>query len=211
MGEERPSREEVLSRLLSQRLFFILRSRDPAWIRETAAAIWDAGGRAVEVTLDSVGAFDAIRALEETIPPGCVLGAGTFRHPEEAAVAWDAGARFVVSPVASRELAEAAAEAGLVAVLGAATPTEIWNAWTWGSDLVKVFPAGSPAAIRRMAAPLSGVPLVAVGGVTVANAAAFLDAGCVAVALGASFFDEVAREAGGDLGAAVRAAIRATA
>lgn len=182
------SRENFLETLHAQRVLFILRGKDPAWLLETAQQVWRAGARLLEVTLDSTDALSVIAALEGQRPVGCVLGAGTVCQPGQVLEAQAAGASFIVSPIATPELARTARDTGLVSMLGAATPTEIWNAWSWGSDLVKVFPAGSPAGFRRMCTPLAQIPLVAVGGVTPENAREFLDAGCVAVALGGAFF-----------------------
>jgi 2-dehydro-3-deoxyphosphogluconate aldolase/(4S)-4-hydroxy-2-oxoglutarate aldolase len=105
---------------------------------------------------------------------------------------------------------ERALELGVPAVPGALTPTEIEAAWGMGAALVKLFPGalGGPAYVRDVLAPLSDVPLVVTGGVTAANARAFLDAGAVAVGVGGALIgaDDVAAEA-----RAVVASVRGTA
>jgi 2-dehydro-3-deoxyphosphogluconate aldolase/(4S)-4-hydroxy-2-oxoglutarate aldolase len=99
----------------------------------------------------------------------------------------EAGAQFLVSPLWLPWLPQLAAELGVTAIPGAATPSEIWQAHSSGVPAVKVFPIarlGGAAYIRDLLAPLPGLQLMATGGVTVATAAELLDAGCVAVGLG---------------------------
>ena len=75
---------------------------------------------------------------------------------------------------------------GLGLYPGALTPTEILTAYEAGADAVKVFPAGDlgPGYIKAVKAPLSHVPLMAVGGVNEKNAAEFMRAGCVGLGVG---------------------------
>jgi 2-dehydro-3-deoxyphosphogluconate aldolase/(4S)-4-hydroxy-2-oxoglutarate aldolase len=69
---------------------------------------------------------------------------------------------------------------------GALTPTEILEAYNAGADAVKVFPASvfGTAYIKAVRAPLSHIPLMAVGGVNEKNAADFMRAGCVGLGVG---------------------------
>jgi len=177
-----------MTALREDRVLFILRGDDPDAVVEAAEATWAAGGRIVEIPLNSAEAISTLDHLVWRIPDGCFLGAGTIRRPEEVALVRRIGVSFVVSPIATRELADACREHALVSVLGAATPTEIYQAWSWGADFVKVFPAPSPADMRRLRTPLDDVPMVAVGGVTFSNVRDYLDAGCVAVGVGGSFY-----------------------
>lgn len=170
-----------------ERVLFIFRGRDPERLARAVRETYAGGARLVEVTLDSPGALDVIRRLAPEVPVGAHLGVGTVRRPQEVAAVAAAGASFLVTPVAEPAIVEAARSPGLATVVGASTPTEIWRAWGAGADLVKLFPVGTPAEVRRLRAPLAEVPLVAVGGVTAENARAYLDAGCVGVAVGASF------------------------
>jgi 2-dehydro-3-deoxyphosphogluconate aldolase / (4S)-4-hydroxy-2-oxoglutarate aldolase len=79
-----------------------------------------------------------------------------------------------------------AADRGIPCYPGAWTPTEVWQAWQAGAAAVKLFPAstGGPAHLRQLRAPLPDIPLVAVGGVGIDEARAYLDAGACAVGVG---------------------------
>ena len=98
----------------------------------------------------------------------------------------DAGATFLVMPHLDPELVRWAAEGGIPAIPGCATPTEILAAWRAGAAAVKVFPASSlgPSFIRECHGPFPGLPLLPTGGVTLESAPAFIAAGAVAVGLG---------------------------
>jgi len=80
---------------------------------------------------------------------------------------------------------------GKVIIPGALTPTEILSAVEMGAQAVKIFPAGAlgPEYIRQVKAPLKHVRLVPTGGVSSANARAFLEAGAFALGIGGSLVD----------------------
>jgi 2-dehydro-3-deoxyphosphogluconate aldolase/(4S)-4-hydroxy-2-oxoglutarate aldolase len=135
----------------------------------------------VEVTLDSPGALDAIRALRRR--DDLTVLAGTVRTAEEARAAVDAGAEAVVGPAFVPEVTAICHELGVPSIPGALTPSEIEAAWRAGAALVKLFPGrlGGPGYVRDVLAPLADVRLLVTGGVDAENAVAFLAAGAVAV------------------------------
>lgn len=169
----------MLERLREERVVAILRRVDD--VGAAVARVRSAGISLVEITLDSPGALEAIRRH-----PGCL--AGTVRTADEATAAAEAGAVALVAPAFSPEVAARARELGLPYVPGALTPTEVEAAWRAGAAAVKLFPAalGGPEYVRQLRGPLADVPLIATGGVDATSAAAFLEAGCVAVGLGTS-------------------------
>jgi 2-dehydro-3-deoxyphosphogluconate aldolase/(4S)-4-hydroxy-2-oxoglutarate aldolase len=153
-----------------------------------ARALGQGGVRAIEVTLNTEGAIDAIRALREALPDDALVGAGTVMTPDEVARAVDAGATFIVCPHTDDAVIEAARSRGVPAFPGAFTPTEIVRAWRAGAAAVKLFPAstGGPRYLREVRAPLGEIPIVPTGGVTLDNAAEFMRAGALAIGVGSS-------------------------
>ncbi|MDX1650642.1 MAG: DUF1805 domain-containing protein, partial [Myxococcota bacterium] len=129
---------------------------------------------------------DALGALAEL--PDAVVGAGTVLEAAQVKAVAEAGGRFVISPVFDPEVVDAAHGHGLLAVPGAATPTEILAAWRHGAHLVKVFPAaalGGPAFLRALRGPLPEVPLVPTSGPTSRDLAEWFAAGANLVGIGA--------------------------
>jgi 2-dehydro-3-deoxyphosphogluconate aldolase/(4S)-4-hydroxy-2-oxoglutarate aldolase len=158
---------------------FVAVVRNPPELDAVVEELVEAGVPVVEITLDTPGALAAIRRWRERV----TVLAGTVRTLADAEAALEAGAEAVVSPVTIPAVVSFCREHGLPVVPGALTPTEVESAWQAGASLVKVFPAsvGGPAYIRSLLGPLGDVPLLATGGVTAENAAAFLAAGAVAV------------------------------
>jgi 2-dehydro-3-deoxyphosphogluconate aldolase/(4S)-4-hydroxy-2-oxoglutarate aldolase len=78
------------------------------------------------------------------------------------------------------------AESGLLSMAGALTPTEVLQAYTMGSDVVKIFPGslGGPAYIKALKGPFPYIPMMPTGGVSAANVADWFSAGVVAVGAG---------------------------
>jgi 2-dehydro-3-deoxyphosphogluconate aldolase/(4S)-4-hydroxy-2-oxoglutarate aldolase len=145
-----------------------------------------AGGlTTIEVTFSVPDAADVIARLSGR--PELVIGAGTVTTPAQAEAAIAAGARFLVSPVSPPWLVPLSHEAGVLAVPGCATPTEIWAALAAGAHVVKVFPAarlGGPAYLRDLTAPLPGLRVMPSGGITVSDVADYRQAGAWCVGLG---------------------------
>lgn len=146
-----------------------------------------AGGiRGVEVTYSTPDAAAVVRALAARHGDRVLLGMGTLTDPAQAAEARAAGARFLVTPVVDEDLARAMTATGLVAMLGALTPTEVLRARRLGADVVKLFPGSlvGPAYVRALRGPFPDVPLMPTGGVSAANVGEWLAAGAVAVGAG---------------------------
>ena len=114
------------------------------------------------------------------------VGAGTVTSAALAELAHSAGAQFIVSPDTDPAVIRRTKELGMCAMPGAMTPSEIKTAYEAGADFVKVFPASvlGTEYIRAIRGPLGHIPLLAVGGISEENAAAFLQAGCVGVGVG---------------------------
>ena len=160
----------------------ILRCAEPARV---GAEVIEGGVDVVEVPLGVPGALSAISSLVARFP-SALVGAGTVMTAANARAAVDAGARFLLSPVLRPDVIEAAHAAGVAAVPGAFTPTEIDACMRAGADLVKLFPTDrlAPADLRVLLAALPDAKLLPTGGISSANAAEWLAAGAVAVGVG---------------------------
>lgn len=138
--------------------------------RGLAEALVRGGLPALEVTLRTPCALDAIRAMAEV--PGGVVGAGTLLTPEDVAAAKAAGATFGVAPGATDRLIEACAAEKLPLLPGAATATEVMILLEKGYTVQKFFPAeacGGAAALAAIGAPLPQVRFCPTGGVNMKN------------------------------------------
>lgn len=128
-----------------------------------------------------------------------IVGAGTVLTADQARAALDAGARFIVAPNLSLEVARVAVAAGAMFCPGAYTTTEILAARDAGAHIIKVYPvgvAGGPKYIQVIRDPLPDVLMLAAGGTTLENMVPFLHAGCVGIGLGGSLADPKLTAAG---------------
>ena len=174
----------ALDRIRAERIVAVLR-RVPD-VDSAVEALVAGGIRIVEVTLDSDDALGVIARLRAR--RDVTVLAGTVRTPEDAEAAAAAGAEACVAPTLVPETVERCHDLGVPAIPGAFTPSEIERARALGAGLVKLFPASlaGPGYIREVLTPLAEVELMASGGIDQANAWAFLDAGAVAVGVGAA-------------------------
>ncbi len=179
---------DTAERLETGRLIAIVRVKTVTDLPAIAEAILAGGIFSIEFTLNTPGALKAIEACVESCGNDALIGAGTVLSPGDVWKAAEAGARFLVSPIADQALIAAAHRSGCAILPGAYTPTEIALAHAWGGNLIKLFPAAGlgPAYVREVLAPLEHIKLVPTGGVTPENAGMFLNAGAAALAVGSS-------------------------
>lgn len=116
------------------------------------------------------------------------VGAGTVMTLKQAELAIDAGAEFLISPNTDPSIIEYAVSRNVISMPGAYTPSEIAAAYRAGADVVKVFPADTLGVsyLKAVMAPMSHIPLMAVGGVNEGNVADFLKAGVCGVGVGSA-------------------------
>jgi 2-dehydro-3-deoxyphosphogluconate aldolase/(4S)-4-hydroxy-2-oxoglutarate aldolase len=140
--------------------------------------------------LNSADALFVINRLSKEFKDKMLIGAGTVLNAEMANEAIDAGARFIISPIVDEGTILTTRKRGSVSIPGAYTPTEIYKAYAMGGEIIKVFPASSNANyIKEIRAPLSQIPLMPTGGITLQNIQEFKKAGAVAFGIGSSLVD----------------------
>lgn len=140
----------------------------------------------MEVTLNSPAALAALPQLRDHFRTEMLVGTGTVRDVEQARLAYEAGAEFIVSPNLDLESVSFTRTKGLLHLPGVFTATEAQTAFAAGYHMLKLFPmeAAGPAYLKALRAPLSDIDFVPTGGVSLENIAAYANAGAVAVGLG---------------------------
>ncbi len=148
---------------------------DLAHAKPLAEALVAGGLPALEVTLRTACALDAIRAMSEV--PGGVVGAGTLLTPADVKAAKAAGAKFGVSPGATQRLLDACAEYDLPLLPGAATASEVMALLEMGYTVQKFFPAeqaGGAAYLKSIGSPIPQVKFCPTGGISLKIAPDYL-------------------------------------
>lgn len=182
------SREDIVRRLAEPGIVAIVRSKQPVPILPVAEALLAGGVVALEVTLTTPGALEALAEARAALGERALVGVGSVVNVAAAQAALTAGAQFLVSPICRPELVGLAHGAGVPVMLGAYTPTEAQTAHEAGADFVKLFPADAlgPAHVKALRAPLPHLRIVPTGGVDLNTVAGFVKAGCPAVGVGSS-------------------------
>jgi 2-dehydro-3-deoxyphosphogluconate aldolase/(4S)-4-hydroxy-2-oxoglutarate aldolase len=157
------------------------------------SALREGGACVVEFTDRGPGAWAVFTRLAEEAArhdPEAILGAGSIRDPEAADRFIASGARFIVGPSFSPEVARLCNRRRIPYLPGCATPTEIVAAEEWGVELVKVFPGDTlgPAFVRAVRGPLPETQIVVTGGVaaTEESVRAWIDAGAACLGFGSA-------------------------
>ncbi|WP_327236850.1 bifunctional 4-hydroxy-2-oxoglutarate aldolase/2-dehydro-3-deoxy-phosphogluconate aldolase [Streptomyces sp. NBC_01317] len=149
-----------------------------------ARALVAGGLPAIEVTLRTPAALDAIRAIAAEVPDA-VIGAGTVITPAGVAGSVAAGARFLVSPGWTPTLLDATREFGVPFLPGVSTASEVVALLEYGVTEMKFFPAeaaGGTAYLKSLSSPLPQVRFCPTGGITAESAPEYLalpNVGCV--------------------------------
>jgi 2-dehydro-3-deoxyphosphogluconate aldolase / (4S)-4-hydroxy-2-oxoglutarate aldolase len=181
-------KSEVIRLLRDPGIIAVVRAPKPELCLPLTRALLAGGVIAVEITMTTPNAIEAIRATSRELSREALIGVGTVLDAATATSAIEAGAEFVVSPITRKEVADAAHAYDRPVMLGAYTPTEAQTAHDMGSDFIKIFPADTlgPAYIKALRAPLPHLQIVPTGGVDLNTIGLFLKAGCVAVGAGSS-------------------------
>jgi 2-dehydro-3-deoxyphosphogluconate aldolase/(4S)-4-hydroxy-2-oxoglutarate aldolase len=181
----------TIAEAFPNRLCGVLRTENAETGFQACLTAMEAGVQTIEVTKTVPHCFEMIKGLIATTGSRYPVGVGTVWDPGAVKEAKHAGASFVVTPVLLPEVAEACRQEDILCVLGALTPTEIYQARLHGAALVKVFPiapVGGPRYVEALNGPLAGVPFWVSGGVPIDDIGAYLRLGVKVVGLSGALF-----------------------
>lgn len=179
----------ILSQILDHKIIAIIRGANPQDILKIAKALYAGGIRMLEITMNSPKPLAAIEEVADNLGDKILIGAGTVLDPETARSAILCGAKFIISPTINVDTIKMTKRYGAVCIPGAYTATEILHAYSNGGDIIKVFPATSPAYLKAISGPLPQVPLLPTGGVNLESIKEFQKAGAVGFGLGSALVD----------------------
>ena len=176
----------TLEELKKHKLVAIARGIDEQCVSPLVEALVRGGIKCVEVTFDHTRedgeqrTLDCIRRMTVEGGGRIMVGAGTVLSAQEAAMAHDAGAKYIISPNVNAAVIAETKRLGMVSLPGAMTPTECQFAVECGADLVKLFPAGTLGIsyFKAILAPLKHIGFVPTGGITPENLPEFFGSRC---------------------------------
>ena len=201
------NKSEVLEKVKELGLLAVIRGPSPELTVKMVEALVAGGVLGIEITYTTPNAEEVVRELIGKFGARIVIGMGTLTKTQQSLSAKESGANFLVSPICEPELVRSMVASGLLTMAGALTPTEVFQAYQLGSDVVKVFPGslGGPAYVRALKGPFPYIPVMPTGGVNAGNMAEWFASGVVAVGAGSELcppqlardgkFDEISRRA----------------
>jgi 2-dehydro-3-deoxyphosphogluconate aldolase/(4S)-4-hydroxy-2-oxoglutarate aldolase len=197
-------RQTVEQTVEQSKLIVIIRGVEREKLIPLVAALKEGGIRMVEITYSANGKISdeeiasRIEMLVKEFGEEMYIGAGTVLTEKQVELTKNAGGTFIISPDVYEPVIRKTKELGMISMPGALTPTEIRTAVRFGADFVKVFPASSMGAsyIKAVAAPLSNVKMLAVGGVNLENMQEYYKAGALGFGLGSNIIDKKLIDAG---------------
>lgn len=184
------TKDDLLEQLLSTKIIAIIRLSSSEPIQELAKALYRGGIKAIEITMGTPNALNEIKKLSQI--EGVIPGVGSVVDAKTAQSALEAGAQFVVTPVSKPEVIQMAHRYEKPILSGAMTPSEILQAYEWGADVIKLFPAANfgLSYFKAVKAPMPQLPIMPTGGVTVENAAQWIASGAVCLGVGSTLVNQ---------------------
>jgi 2-dehydro-3-deoxyphosphogluconate aldolase/(4S)-4-hydroxy-2-oxoglutarate aldolase len=189
--------KRIIDTILEKRIVAIIRGVNPYEMKDTVKALLDGGVNCVEVTFNQKSektlneTLESINIIKKEFNESICLGAGTVISTNQVEMAVDAGAEYIISPNTDVDVIKKTKELGKISIPGALTPSEAVTGFNAGADIVKLFPAGlfGTEYIKALLAPLSHIPVVAVGGVNLDNICDFFNVGVKGVGIGGNLVD----------------------
>jgi 2-dehydro-3-deoxyphosphogluconate aldolase/(4S)-4-hydroxy-2-oxoglutarate aldolase len=189
MAESIIKKSKIADKMERDKIFAVVRTNNAQKSIDISKSLIDGGINIIEVTMGYEDASVAIQELSKI--ENVTIAGGSVITAEQAEKAINAGAKFIVSPILEMRLIKLCRARKIPIIIGAATPTEAYEAWKLGVSIIKIFPAkalGGPNYIKDILTPMPFLHLMPTGGVDFDNFTDYLDAGAVAVGMGNAFY-----------------------
>jgi 2-dehydro-3-deoxyphosphogluconate aldolase/(4S)-4-hydroxy-2-oxoglutarate aldolase len=195
---------------LADQVIAVLRTTHASEYAPVIESLVAGGVRFIELTLTTRGVFDLLPEIRTAFGDAAEIGVGTVTTTEQANLALDVGAQFLVTPSTNLEVIQAAVAREVPIIPGGLTPTELHAAWSAGATAVKVFPASTVGTdyVGQLHGPFPEMQLIPSGGVSIEDAPRWISAGALAVSLGGPLIGDAF--AGGSLARLAERARRVT-
>ena len=189
---------DIINAIKERKIIAIVRGVELKKLVPLAKALYDGGIRLMEITYSADGSVSdeetaaAVGALANEFDGRMYIGSGTVLTREQVKRTYDVGGRFIISPNTDAEVIRYTKELGMVSIPGALTPSEAEAANRAGADFVKLFPVTSMGTsyVKAIAAPLSHIKFLAVGGITPENIGEYLDIGVCGFGIGSNIINK---------------------
>lgn len=184
-------KHETIKRLEDNKIFAVVREKDPQKAIDIAKALIEGGLKTVEITTDCSDVCKAIYNLSNI--DKILIGAGSIITNQQAQVGIQAGAKFLVTPVLEMSIVKFCKGRGIPLITGASTANEAYECWKLDNSIIKMYPAqamGGPDYIKDILKSMPFLKLMPTSGVQLNDFIDYLNAGAVAVGMGKAFYGD---------------------
>ena len=182
----------ILNKIINNKVIAVIRSTTSDDLSPFIDVIVESGINSIEITLTTPNALSIIKQLRRNYKSSILLGAGTVTDLDSAKKSLDAGAEFIVSPIYNFEVINYLKKNRFPIISGAFSPTEIYNSYHAGVDMIKIFPANLLGLenFKSIQGIMPNLLLMPTGGLTSKNARNWLDAGADVLGIGSSLIND---------------------
>jgi 2-dehydro-3-deoxyphosphogluconate aldolase/(4S)-4-hydroxy-2-oxoglutarate aldolase len=186
------NRTQIVKKIITDKIVAVVRLSEDKDVMQIIDAIYQGGITSMEITMTTPNAIKIIEMLNNEYENKLLVGVGSVINVKMAEEAISAGAKYVVSPVYNSSIIEISHKKDIPAMPGCFTPTEIYQAYETGADIIKVFPANITGMkfFKAVKAPLPFLKLMPTGGVSLTNANEWIKAGACAVGVGSALLEK---------------------
>ncbi len=179
-------KSQIINKVKELGVLAVIRGPSADLTVKMVEALVAGGVKGIEITYSTPNAEQVVRTLADKFGESILLGMGTLTEPAQAVSAKAAGAMYLVSPMCDPDLVRAMVASGLPVMAGCLTPTEIYQTYKLGADVIKIFPGSltGPSYIKAVHGPFPHIPMMPTGGVSAANVKDWFAAGAIAVGAG---------------------------
>ena len=182
----------ILKSIIENKIIAVIRSTVSEDLISFIDIVVESGINSIEVTLTTPNALSIIKQLRNNYENSILLGAGTVIDLDGAKRAIDAGAEFIVMPIYNIEVINYLKNNRFPIISGAFSPTEIYNSYNAGADMIKIFPANLLGIknFKSLQIIAPKIPLMVTGGITTDNSREWLDSGADVLGIGSSLIND---------------------
>ena len=182
----------ILKKIIENKVIAVIRSNSKDNLMPFIDLIIKSGINSIEITLTTPNALSVIKQLKNYYKGSILIGAGTVTDLDSAKKALDVGAEYIVTPVLNMEVIDYVKKSRFPIISGAFSPTEIYNSFHAGSDMIKIFPANLLGIenFKSIQVIMPKLTLMPTGGISSENAREWLNAGADVLGIGTSLIND---------------------
>ena len=175
--------KNLIQVLAEEKLYPIIRQKDPAKAEDIAYALIDGGIKILEINVENAKIYDVISKVSQK----AAVCAGSIITSWQANAAFEAGAKMFSSPIFQMNMVKISKNIGVPFIAGATTANEAYNAWKSRIPLIKIFPTTALGGVRYIEDILRQMPFLKImpmGNIKYNEVSSYIDAGAAVVGIG---------------------------